>query len=228
MVKIFLDGCDAIFENKDNDLIEGFTTNPALMLKAGVTNYHAFALKVLDQIKAKPISFEVLSDDFHEMVSQAFEIDSWADNVYVKIPITNTEGATTYPVIRALTQRGVKVNVTAIMTLKQVDKILPALRDTRGAYISVFAGRIADTGINPVPIMSDVKRVLPHDQKIELIWASPREVFNIYQANVCQCDIITCGQDIIKKIPLRGKDLEDFSLETVRMFYRDGQSIRFR
>lgn len=228
MVKIFLDGCDAILENKDNDLISGFTTNPALMKKAGVTNYQAFALKVLDQIKAKPVSFEVLSDDFNQMIIEAMEINSWGDNVYVKVPITNTLGESTYHVVEELTLRGVKVNVTAIMTIDQVRHILPALSGTEGAYVSVFAGRIADTGINPIPIMSDIKRILPRDQKIELIWASPREVFNVYQANVCQCDIITCGQDIIKKIPLHGKDLTEFSLETVKMFYRDGQSIRFR
>jgi transaldolase len=223
MVKIFLDGADAILENKDNSLIEGFTTNPTLLKKAGIVDYKSFALKVLDEIKIKPISFEVLTDDFSEMVKQAVEISSWGENVYVKIPITNTKGESAYHIIEELTLRGVKINVTAIMTVDQARQILPALSVTRGAYISVFAGRIADTGVNPVPTMVSVKNSIRGN--IELIWASPREVFNVYQAEVAGCDIITCSQDLIKKLSLRGKDLVEFSRDTVKMFYEDGKGL---
>lgn len=223
MIKIFLDGADAILENKDNPIIKGFTTNPSLLKKAGVTDYKAFALKILSEIKVKPISFEVLTDSFSEMIKQAVEISSWGENVYVKIPITNTKGTSTYHVVEELTLRGVKVNVTAIMTLDQVKYIVPALSQTNGAYISVFAGRIADTGVNPMPTMRTAKLILP--QNTELIWASPREVLNVYQAEACESDIITCSADFIKKLPLRGKDLIEFSRETVQMFYEDGKGL---
>lgn len=223
MVKIFLDGADAILENKDNPIVRGFTTNPSLLKKAGVVDYKSFALKILSEIKDKPISFEVLTDSFSEMIKQAIEISSWGDNVYVKIPITNTSGTSTYHVVEELTLRGVKVNVTAIMTKEQVENIIPALTRTKGAYISVFAGRIADTGVNPMPTMRTVKLILPINT--ELIWASPREVLNISQAEACDCDIITCPVDMIKKLPLRGRDLVAFSRETVQMFYDDGKGL---
>ncbi len=220
MIKIFLDGGD-ILANTDNPLISGFTTNPTICKKLGITNYKDYALKILPAIKGKSLSIEVLSDDLKEMISQAKEIASWGD-IYVKIPITNTKGQSTYHVIEELTILGVKVNVTAIMTVSQARLIIPALKGTKGAYLSVFAGRIADTGVNPVPVISSIRNSLSGN--IELLWASPREVFNIYQAEEV-CDIITCSQELINKLSLKGKDLAEYSLETVQQFYRDGQNI---
>jgi transaldolase len=226
MVKIFLDGADAILENADNPLISGFTTNPSLCRKAGITNYKDFALKILPAINSKPLSIEVLTDRLPEMIEQANEISSWGENIYVKIPITNTKGQSTYNVIRQLTESGIKVNVTAIMTLEQVRHILPALHQTKGAYISIFAGRIADTGRNPVPTMRMAAGITTNN--VELIWASPREVYNVYQADMSLCDIITWPSDMIKKLSLKRKDLTEFSLETVKMFLEDGKGIRIR
>lgn len=222
-VKLFADGADkqGILEMYRNPLIAGFTTNPTLMRKAGVSDYKAFAVDILSHIKDKPISFEVFADEFSEMQRQAEMIAGWGENVYVKIPITNTKGETTFELVRALSKEGIKVNVTAILAYEQVAHILPALKDTRGAYISVFAGRIADSGRDPLPIMKRCLDLLKEYPSVELIWASPREIYNVIQANDIGCHIITATNDILKKLPLLGKDLFEYSLETVKMFYND-------
>lgn len=224
-VKLFADGAgkDGMFEMSKNPLIKGFTTNPTLMKKAGIKNYSSFAKNVLSTIKDKPISFEVLSDDFMEMEKQALEIASWGNNVNVKIPITNTKAESSYKLIESLSSKKVKLNITAIFTTKQVKNILPALDKRPGGYISVFAGRIADAGIDPVPIMKEIVDILADYPNIELIWASSRELFNVVQANDIGCHIITATKDILKKLPLLGKDLIEFSLDTVKMFYNDSK-----
>lgn len=225
-VKIFADGADkaGMLEMYRNPLISGLTTNPTLLRKAGVTDYKSFALDILSEIKDKPISFEVFSDDFKEMEKQAKLISLWGDNVYVKIPITNTKGESSAPLIDKLSAQDIKVNVTAITTVKQVISVLPYIDS---GYVSVFAGRIADTGIDPIPTMIQVLDILKSKKSVELIWASPREVLNVVQANEIGCHIITCTNDIIKKLPLLGKDLVEYSLETVQMFYKDGEGLRF-
>ncbi|MCS7052738.1 MAG: transaldolase [Ignavibacterium sp.] len=229
-VKIFADGADklGILEMNKNVFISGFTTNPSLMRKAGVKDYEAFAKEILSIIKDKPISFEVISDDFDEMYVQAKKISGWGNNVYVKIPIMNTKAVSSFNLIKRLTNEGIKVNVTAIMTKEQVIEILPALQNTAGAYVSVFAGRIADSGRDPIPIMTDVIEIIRSNQNVELIWASPRELFNLIQADRIGCHIITMTNDLLKKIPLIGKDLNEFSLETVKMFYEDALSSNFQ
>lgn len=229
-VKIFADGADklGILEMNKNVLISGFTTNPSLMRKAGVKDYEAFAKEILSIINDKPISFEVISDDFDEMYVQAKKISGWGNNVYVKIPIMNTKAISSFNLIKRLTNEGIKVNVTAIMTKEQVIEILPALQNTPGAYVSVFAGRIADSGRDPIPIMTDVIEIIKFNQNVELIWASPRELFNLIQADRIGCHIITMTNDLLKKIPLIGKDLNEFSLETVKMFYEDALSSNFQ
>lgn len=228
MVKIFADGAnleEMLALSKDSQ-ISGLTTNPSLLKKAGVTDYRSFATGVLS-FTDKPVSFEVISDDIHGMYEQGFEIASWGKNVYVKIPITNTKGVSTYNVVELLTQQGKKVNVTAIMTIEQVREILPALKDTQGAYISVFGGRIADTGVDPLPLMKKVLKLIK-GTNIELIWASPREVFNIMQAHRIGCHIITCTPDILKKMNLLGKNLTEYSRQTVEMFYNDAKESGLR
>lgn len=230
-IKLFADGAevDAILDLARNPLIKGFTTNPTLMRKAGVKDYRAFAREVLAAVPSLPISFEVLADDFAEMRRQALEIASWAPNVYVKIPITNTRRESSAPLVRELVLEGVKVNVTAVMTLQQVDHILPALTvpGAPPSNISVFAGRIADTGRDPEPLMAEcVRRLAPYPH-IELIWASPREVLNLWQAARCGCHIITATSDVLKKLLLAGKDLDDYSLETVEMFANDAAAAGF-
>ncbi len=211
-----------------NDRIAGFTTNPTLMRQAGVTDYRAFARDVLAQIRDKPISFEVFADDFAEMELQARHIASWGDNVYVKIPITNTRGQSATPLVGALAAAGVKINVTALCTLEQVRQTARALRGGAPSVISVFAGRVADTGRDPVPLMKEALAVCrAEDPRIELLWASPREVLNIVQAAEVGCDIITVTNDLLKKLDLIGKDLEEFSLETVRMFHRDAATAGY-
>ena len=222
-VKIFADGADlaGMLEMAADPLIAGLTTNPTLMRQAGVTDYRAFARAVLDGIQDKPISFEVFSDDFDEMERQALEIASWGANVNVKIPITNTRGESAAPLVARLSARGVKVNVTAMMTLAQVASVAPALSAGAGGYVSVFAGRIADAGVDPVPVMREVVEYLREHPGVELIWASPREVLNIRQADAVGCHIITVTNALIKKMALFGKDLDEFSLETVQMFYND-------
>ena len=228
-VKIFADGAEraGILEMNRNPLISGFTTNPTLMKKAGIKDYRGFALDILSVIPTKPISFEVFSDDFDEMMSQAIEIASWGKNVYVKIPITNTQGKSSAHIIKLLSANGVKVNVTAVMTIAQVTEVLPALQHSPGAYISVFAGRIADTGRDPAPIMKKILGLISVMPQIELIWASPRELFNITQANEMGCHVITVTNDILKKLNVLGKDLQQFSLETVQMFRDDAIAAGF-
>ena len=224
-VKIFADGADknGMLEMANRDHIKGLTTNPTLMAKAGIKDYKAFALDILQEIKSKPISFEVFSDDFKEMEDQALEIASWGSNVYAKIPITNTKRQVSYDLIHNLSSKGVKVNVTAIMTLDQVTKSVEALDSSIAAYISVFAGRIADTGVDPLPLMQKAVNILSSKPKSELIWASPRELLNIFHANSIGCQVITVTNDILKKLEFVGRDLDDYSLETVKMFYDDGK-----
>jgi len=226
-IKIFADGADKIgmFEMYKNPLISGFTTNPSLLYKAGITNFKEFAIDILSEIKDKPVSFEVFSDNLDKMIQQAIEISSWGENVYVKIPITNTKGESTYDVIKKLTSLNIKLNVTAITTVKQVKEILPAFKETNESYISIFAGRIADTGINPVPIMKQALKLIKNTN-IKLIWASSREIYNIVQAEKIGCHIITTSNDILKKLPLLGKDLTQYSLETVQMFFNNSQNYK--
>jgi len=228
-VKLFADGADleGIREMAANPLIAGFTTNPTLMRKAGISDYRRFALEVLAIVPDKPVSFEVFADDFSEMEHQAFEIASWGRNVNVKIPVTNTRGEFAGPLVGRLSESGVQVNVTAIMTLDQVTRITERLAPATPAIVSVFAGRIADTGRDPVPLMAEAVRILASKPKAELIWASPRELLNIFQADAIGCQIITATNDILKKLSLVGKDLDAYSLETVEMFYRDAKAAGF-
>jgi len=227
--KIFADGANKaeMLALYGNPAIDGFTTNPTLMRKAGIHDYKAFALDILSVIKDKPISFEVFADDFEEMERQAKEIASWGENVYVKIPITNTKSESSEPLLRKLAAAGVKVNVTAIMTVAQVAHILDAIKDCPAAVVSVFAGRIADTGVDPIPAMVQVIEMIAPYPHIELIWASPRELLNIEQAKQIGCHIITVTNDILKKLSLAGKDLNEYSLETVKMFYDDASAAGY-
>ena len=222
-VKIFADGADldGIRKLVQNPLIKGFTTNPTLMRKAGISDYAAFAQDILSVIGGAPVSFEVFADEFDEMEAQALEIASWGDNVYVKIPITNTRGETSVPLVERLSAQKVQVNVTAMMTLDQVRYVAEALREETPAVVSVFAGRIADTGLDPVPLMREAVGILKSRPKAELLWASPRELLNIFHADEVGCHIITVTHDLLGKLSGVGKDLEQFSLETVEMFYRD-------
>jgi transaldolase len=219
-VKLFADGADkdGMLEMYANPLISGFTTNPTLMKVAGVSDYESFAKDILTYITDKPISFEVFSDEFDEMEKQGLEIASWSENVNVKIPITNTKAESSVKLIDNLSSQGVSVNVTAMMTVDQVQSVLPALSKGPGSYVSVFAGRIADAGLDPLPIMREVVDLLKDYPNIELIWASPRELYNVIQANDIGCHIITATNNILKKLPTLGKDLDQFSLETVKMF----------
>lgn len=203
------------------DFIKGLTTNPTLMRKAGINNYKEFALQVLDSINDKPISFEVFSDDIEEMRIQAFEIAKWGENVNVKIPITNSQGLTTKELIRNLSTEGVKLNVTALLTTQQVSEVFEVLSPSVPTYISVFAGRIADTGRDPIPIMQTSLEIISSNQNVQLIWASPRELLNVIQANEIGCNVITATSEILNKLELIGKDLTEYSLETVAMFRKD-------
>jgi transaldolase len=222
-VKVFADGADleAMIELADSPLIAGFTTNPTLMRKSGVTDYEGFAHKLLDHVGDRPVSFEVFADGHDEMLRQARRIASWAGNVYVKIPVTDTDGATTAAVVRDLAGSGIHLNVTALMTVGQVEVVAAALADGPAAIISVFAGRIADTGRDPVPLMSAALTAMAPYHQLELLWASPREILNVRQADDIGVHIITMTPDLLRKLALFGRDLEDFSLETVRMFYND-------
>jgi transaldolase len=222
-VKIFADGADkkGMLEMAAKPFIKGLTTNPTLMRKAGITDYKAFAQDVLKDIRDKPISFEVFSDDFKEMEKQAIQIAGWGDNVYVKIPVTNTKREPAHALLRRLSKRGIKLNVTAIMTLDQVRDVAACLDSGVPSYISVFAGRVADTGRDPVRHMAEAVGLLKQMPQTELIWASPRELLNIFQADSIGCHIITVTNDVLKKLALVGKDLDDYSLETVKMFYND-------
>jgi transaldolase len=228
-VKLFADGAEkaGMLEMYQNPLISGFTTNPTLMKIAGVSDYEAFAKDILTHIPDKPISFEVFSDEFDEMERQALDIASWGENVYVKIPITNTKGESSVPLVATLSENGVKVNVTAMFTVEQVQSVIPGLSKGPGSYVSVFAGRIADAGLDPLPIMREVLGLIKDYPGIELIWASPRELYNVVQADEIGCDIITATNSILKKLPSLGKDLNQFSLETVQMFYDDASEAGY-
>jgi len=227
--KLFADGADlqGMLEMNAKPFIQGLTTNPTLMRKVGITDYRQFSKAVLKEITTKPISFEVFSDELNEMQRQGLEIASWGENVYVKIPITTTTGESTASVVSHLTKQGVKVNVTALMTEAQVREVLEVLDPTTPSYISIFAGRIADTGRNPVPIMAAALELLKFNTQCELIWASPRELLNVFQADEIGCHIITATNDILKKLELVGYDLTSYSLDTVRMFRRDAVEAGF-
>jgi transaldolase len=228
-VKIFADGADlkGMKEAAAQPLVKGFTTNPTLMRQAGVSDYKAFALEVLKLIPERPVSFEVFADDFPTMEAQGREIASWGDNVYVKVPVTNTKGEFAGPLMTRLSGSGIKLNVTAIMTNEQVKEVAASLAKDTPAIVSVFAGRIADTGRDPVPLMREAVSLLKERPKVELLWASPRELLNIFQADEIGCHIITVTGDVIRKLALVGKDLNRYSLETVAMFYKDAQTAAF-
>jgi len=229
-VKIFADGADktTMLEMYAKSHIHGLTTNPTLMRKSGITDYKKFCLDILQSIKDKPLSFEVFSDDFKEMERQALEIAGWGDNVYVKIPITNSKKETCYDLVKTLSQEGVKLNVTALMTLDQVQNVVNNLNPDVASYISIFAGRIADTGRDPIPIMKEALNLMKPQPLSELIWASPRELLNVFQAHDIGCHIITVTADILKKLNLIGYDLEEYSLDTVKMFYNDAVVAGFK
>ena len=229
MVKLFADGADksGILEMYRSPRIDGFTTNPTLMRKAGITDYVAFAKDILKEIPDKPISFEVFADEFGEMERQAVEIADWGRNVYVKIPVMNTKRKTSYDLVRKLSQAGVQLNITAIMTLEQVRKVAEAVQGGSSNFVSVFAGRVADTGVDPIPMMQEALELLKTAPNAELLWASPREVLNVYQAETIGCPIITATNDILKKLELNGKNLDVYSQETVQMFYNDAQAAGF-
>ncbi len=229
-VKIFADGADkaGMLDMAQKPFIKGLTTNPTLMAKAGITNYEAFARDILGHITDKHLSLEVFSDDIGEMERQALKIAGWGPNVYVKIPITNTKGQSTCALVKRLADQGVKVNVTALMTLTQVRDVVFHLNDGVPACISVFAGRIADTGIDPLPLMQAAVAMASIKPRAELIWASPRELLNIFQADAIGCQIITVTNDILKKLPNVGYNLDSYSLDTVKMFYYDATQAGFR
>lgn len=228
-IKIFADGADkaGMLELYRNPIIKGFTTNPTLMRKAGIDDYRSFAREIITAIPDRPISFEVLSDEFDEMERQALEIASWGENVYVKIPITNTRGVFSHDLIYRLVRAGVRLNVTALMTLGQVREIGPYLAEGPSGFVSIFAGRVADSGCDPVPHMAAAIELLRPYPNLELIWASPRELLNIFQADAIGCPIITVTHDILKKLSLVGKDLNEYSLDTVKMFYNDAREAGY-
>jgi len=222
-IKIFADGADlsTMVEMSKKPFIRGLTTNPTLMRKAGINDYKKFAKEVLVEIQDKPISFEVFSDDLNEMIYQATEIASWGKNVNVKIPVTNSKGVETTKVVRELSSQGVALNITAILTTTQVRSVVDSLDDNSIAFISVFAGRVADTGRDPIPLMQEALKIMEDKPKSELIWASPRELLNVIQADAIGCHVITATSDILKKLDIIGKDLSQYSLETVKMFRDD-------
>jgi transaldolase len=229
LVKIFADGADlaGMLDLYRQPYIKGFTTNPTLMRQVGISDYRAFAQQVLQAIPDRPISFEVFSDEFDEMERQAREIASWGDNVYVKIPVTNTRRESACDLVRSLSHTGVKVNVTALFSLAQVHDVAAAVACGAPACVSVFAGRVADTGYDPVPLMAAAVELLRMAPNAELIWASPRELLNVFQADIVGCHIITVTHDILKKLRLIGRDLEDYSLDTVKMFFNDATQAGF-
>jgi transaldolase len=228
-IKLFADGADldSMLVLYKDPSIKGYTTNPTLMKKAGITNYEKFARQVLEEIPDRPVSFEVFADDLTNMLAQAKVIASWGSNVNVKIPVTSTRGEFTGPIIRELSSSGVQLNITAVFTPEQVEIIADNLSCDTPAIVSVFAGRIADTGLDPIPIMSDCLGILKHLPKAELLWASPREFLNIIQADEIGCHIITATPNVLDKLKLLEKDLTEFSLETVRMFYDDAQTAGY-
>jgi transaldolase len=229
-IKLFQDGAELpkMIDAHQRGVVNGFTTNPTLMRKAGVSDYKEFARKAIAAIPDLPISFEVFSDDFDTMEREAREIASWGGDTYVKIPITNTKGDTAAPLIRKLSAEGYSLNVTAILTLDQVETVASAAAASARTIVSVFAGRIADTGVDPVPMMTKAVAMLKRLPKAELLWASPREVLNVVQAQDCGCQIITATPDLIAKVSLFGKDLSQYSLETVKMFYEDARAAGFK
>jgi transaldolase len=228
-VKIFADGADldGMLQLASDPRIAGFTTNPTLMRKSGVSDFEGFARKVLGHVTEHPVSLEVFADEFEDMARQARKLASWGPNVLVKIPISNTRAESSVPLIRNLSEEGLGLNVTAVMNVAQVQATTEALASGPGAIVSVFAGRIADTGRDPIPIMRECVSVLADFQHLELLWASPREVLNVYQADEIGCDIITVTPDLLEKLSLRGKDLVDYSLETVKMFHGDAVKAGF-
>lgn len=229
-IKLFADGADlaGILAMYANPLIKGFTTNPTLMRKAGIADYEAFARELLAKVKDRPVSLEVFADDFEEMVAQARVIASWGRNVNVKIPVTDTAGRSAAPVISRLAREGVVLNVTAILTLDQVREVAAALSPDVPAIVSVFAGRIADTGVDPVPLMREAAAILRDRPRAELLWASPRELLNIFHADAVGCHIITATNDVLAKLALVGKDLAAYSRETVQMFHRDATAAGYK
>lgn len=229
-VKVFSDGAvlETMLKDLQTGLVTGFTTNPSLMKKAGISSYIGFAKEVLSKITDYPVSFEVFADDLASMEKEAEKIASLGDNVYVKIPVTTSTGESTCPLIQKLSAKGIKLNVTAIFTIEQTQAVVDHLTAGVPAIVSVFAGRIADTGVDPMPIMEEALRICRQKEGVELLWASPRETYNIYQADQLGVDIITCTTDLIAKLPLQGKDLEDYSLETVQMFLKDSTSLGFK
>ncbi|SQG97446.1 translaldolase [Streptococcus pyogenes] len=229
-VKVFSDGAvlETMLKDLQTGLVTGFTTNPSLMKKAGISSYIGFAKEVLAKITDYPVSFEVFADDLASVEKEAEKIASLGDNVYVKIPVTTSTGESTCPLIQKLSAKGIKLNVTAIFTIEQTQAVVDHLTAGVPAIVSVFAGRIADTGVDPMPIMEEALRICRQKEGVELLWASPRETYNIYQADQLGVDIITCTTDLIAKLPLQGKDLEDYSLETVQMFLKDSTSLGFK
>ncbi len=229
-IKIFADGADidGMLEMLEKPYINGFTTNPTLMKIAGITDYESFAREVLGKIKDKPISFEVFSDEFEIMDLEARKIASWGKNVNVKIPITNSKGESSIPLIKTLSDEGISLNITAIMTLKQVSNVANAINPRAETIVSVFAGRMANTGIDPIPIMKKAKDTLKDNKNAKLLWASPREFLNIFHAESSGCDIITVTNNLLNLISLLNKDLNEYSLETVQMFYNDAQTAGYK
>lgn len=229
-IKLFMDGAEIAAMKKlyAEGVAKGFTTNPTLMRKAGITDYAAFAKEAIKAIPDMPISFEVFSDDLASMEREARIIKSWGGDTYVKIPVTNTKGESTAPLIKKLAADGVALNVTAILTVDQVKTVAAALSPKVRSIVSVFAGRIADTGVDPVPLMTECVSILKLNAKAELLWASPRELLNVFQAEECGCHIITATPDVLAKLALVGKDLTGYSLETVKMFYTDAQAAGFK
>lgn len=226
--KIFFDGADVaeVIAMNQHQAVQGITTNPSLMKQAGIQNYRAFACEVLEYVHEKPISFAVIGDEISDMERQAREIASWGSNVYVKIPITNTKNQSTLKLIYQLGQDGIKMNITALMSYAQIEQLAPLLPDQHPSIVSIFAGRIADTGRDPMPIIQASMHMLKHKPNVQVLWASSRELFNLFQAEACGCHVITMNAGMIKKLDLIGYDLEQFSLDTINMFYQDAQKAR--
>ncbi|HEX9163446.1 MAG TPA: transaldolase [Thermoanaerobaculia bacterium] len=229
-IDLYADGADVrdMVAARESGVVKGFTTNPTLMKKSGVNDYEKFAREALSAVSGMPISFEVFADDFAEMERQARRICTWGDAVFVKIPITNTKRESAVPLIRRLSASGVKLNITAILTVQQVRDTVGALHADTPAIVSVFAGRIADTGVDPVPLMRECAAIVAKKPKAQLLWASPRELLNIFQAEECGCHIITVTSDILKKLAMVGKPLDELSLDTVKMFFNDASAAGFR
>jgi transaldolase len=229
-IKLYADGAvlSEMKAAKETGIVDGFTTNPTLMVKAGITDYEAFAKEVIAAIPDYPISFEVFSDDFESMEKEARIIGTWGNNINIKIPITNTKGESTIPLIKTLSAEGFQLNITALLTIEQINDVAEAINPDVPCIVSVFAGRIADTGVNPIPLMKEAASILKSKPKADLLWASTRELINIYQAEECGCQIITVPNDILKKLSMVGKDLTELSLDTVKMFYADAQKNGFK